>query len=147
VISRNKTEASHVKITEGESGCILNIELHKNNLTEFNLQDDLYFNDSVIIETPMILNFSESIQNSKSLFAAQDKKSRLRSLGRANIAFHIKDLDAKLRNSAYEEDLFFNSNDSDLYKKITGIINGKIKFDKKRDEFVYSKGKDNHSIV
>jgi hypothetical protein len=41
---------SHVKITEGESGCILNIELHKNNLTEFNLQDDLYFNDSVIIE-------------------------------------------------------------------------------------------------
>ena len=147
VISRNKTEASHVKITEGESGCILNIELHKNNLTKFNLQDDLYFNDSVIIETPMILNFSESIQNSKSLFAAQDKKSRLRSLGRANIAFHIKDLDAKLRNSAYEEDLFFNSNDSDLYEKITGIINGKIKFDKKRDEFVYSKGKESHSIV
>jgi hypothetical protein len=26
VISRNKTKASHVKITEGESGCILNIE-------------------------------------------------------------------------------------------------------------------------
>jgi hypothetical protein len=40
-----------------------------------------------------------------------------------------------------------NSNDSDLYEKITGIINGKIKFDKKRDEFVYSKGKESHSIV
>jgi hypothetical protein len=43
VISRNKTKASHVKITEGESGCILNIELHKNNLTEFNLQMTVIF--------------------------------------------------------------------------------------------------------
>jgi hypothetical protein len=34
-----------------------------------------------------------------------------------------------------------------VYEKITGIINGKIKFDKKRDEFVYSKDKESHSIV
>jgi hypothetical protein len=46
---------------------------------------------------------------------------RLKSELITTFAFHIKDLDAKLRNSAYEEDLFFNSNDSDLYKKITGL--------------------------
>ena len=145
-ISSKKIKESSVKITEGSS-CILDIELHQSNVSEFNLQDDLYFNDSVIIETPMILNFSESIQNSKLLFDPQDKQNRLRSLGRANIAFHIKDLDAKLRNSAYEEGLFLNLKDNDLYKKITGIINGKIKFVKERDEFVYFKGEENHNII
>ena len=146
VISSNKTKASSVKITEGNN-CILNIELHQNYVSEFDLQDDLYFNDSVIIETPMILNFNESIQNSKSLFAPQDKQSRLRSLSRANIAFHIKDLDEKLKNSAYE-DLFLNPKDNNqLYKKITGIINGKIKFVKKRDEFIYFKGEESHNII
>ncbi|AYQ57128.1 hypothetical protein MS2017_1440 [Bathymodiolus thermophilus thioautotrophic gill symbiont] len=146
VISSNKTKTSSIKITEGNN-CILNIELHQNHVSEFDLQDDLYFNDSVIIETPMILNFNESIQNSKSLFDSQDKQSRLRSLGRANIAFHVKDLDAKLKNSAYEEGLFLNLKDNQLYEKITGIINGEIKFVKERDEFIYFKGEESHNII
>jgi hypothetical protein len=75
-VKPTKITESSVKITEGSS-CILDIELHQSTVSQFNLQDDLYFNDSVIIETPMILNFSESIQNSKSLFAPQDKQNRL----------------------------------------------------------------------
>ncbi|KAF3978185.1 MAG: ATP-binding protein [Methylococcales symbiont of Iophon sp. n. MRB-2018] len=145
-ITSKKTQQSSVTISE-EDYTILTVEYDKNTLSEFNLRDEFYFNDSVIIETPMILNLSESIRNSKSLFTPQDKQTRLHSLDRANVAFHTKDLETKLRDSAYEENLFFNPEDNDLYGKITGIINGKIKFVKERNEFVYFKNKESHSIT
>jgi predicted ATPase len=145
-ISSKNSNTSSVKIFE-ENNKILDIVFKKNQLSEFNLQDDLYFNDSVIIETPMILNFSESIRNSKSLFEDQDKLNRLHSLGRANIAFHAKDLELKLRDSVYGKNLFSKPDTDNLYKKITEIIGGKIKFMRKDKEFVYLKGKEKHQII
>ncbi len=145
-ISSKKTEQSSIKITE-KSNKILNIEINKNKLSKFDLKDNLYFDDGVIIETPMILNFSESIRNSKSLFEAQDKQRRLHSLGRANVAFHIKDLEVKLRDSAYEEGLFSNLEHDNLYKQISKTIKGNIKYIKERNEFVYFKDKEEHKII
>jgi predicted ATPase len=145
-ISSKNSNTSSVKIFE-ENNKILDIVFKKNQLSEFNLQDDLYFNDSVIIETPMILNFSESIRNSKSLFEDQDKLNRLHSLGRANIAFHAKDLELKLRDSVYGKNLFSKPDTDNLYEKITEIIGGKIKFMRKDKEFVYLKGKEKHQII
>jgi predicted ATPase len=145
-ISSKNSNTSSVKIFE-ENNKILDIVFKKNQLSEFNLQDDLYFNDSVIIETPMILNFSESIRNSKSLFEDQDKLNRLHSLGRANIAFHAKDLELKLRDSVYGKNLFSKPDTDNLYEKITEIIGGKIKFMRKDREFVYLRGKEKHQII
>ncbi len=141
-----KTEHSLIEISEGNSN-ILTINFNQNKLSEFNLKDEFDFDDSVIIETPMILNLSDSIRNSKSLFDPQDKKSRLRSLGRANITFHVKDLEEKLRESAYAKGLLFNPADNALYQKITNIINGKVEFVSERNEFVYFKEDEQYSII
>ncbi len=140
-ISRKKSDDSYIKITESKNN-ILDIKFNKNKLSKFDLVDELYFNDSVIIETPMILNFSESIRNSKTIFEAQNKQSRLHLLGRANVAFHTKDLETKLRDSAYEENWFSNLEHDFLYQKITKIINGNIKYIKESNEFIYFKGKE-----
>lgn len=146
-ISSKKSSTSSVKITEGKNQ-ILDIKFNKNQLSEFDLKDELYFNDGIIIETPMILNFSESIRNSKSVFEAQDKQNRRYSLGRANVAFHIKDLEVKLRESAsYEQNLFSDDRHNDLHKKITKLIQGEIKFIRESNEFSYFKDKEQHSII
>jgi hypothetical protein len=122
-IGNKKSNKSTIKIIEGNNE-ILNIELDQNKVIKFNPKDEFYFNDSIIIETPMILNFSDSIRNSKSLF--EKRKNRGRYLGRVNIAFHIKDLEVTLRESGYEAALFLKNDD--LYKKISAIINGNIKY-------------------
>ena len=56
---------------------ILNIDMKNLNDIHFELNDDLYFNDSTLIETPMILNFNESIENSRSYFEIRDIKNFL----------------------------------------------------------------------
>ena len=141
-ISNKRSNKSTIKIIEGNNE-ILNIELNQNKVTKFDPKDEFYFNDSIIIETPMILNFSDSIRNSKSLF--EKRKNRGRYLGRANIAFHIKDLEVKLRESGYEAALFLENDD--LYKKISAIINGNIKYQNDQSEFVYFKDDEQHNIL
>ncbi|ORU93726.1 MAG: hypothetical protein A6F72_07565 [Cycloclasticus sp. symbiont of Poecilosclerida sp. N] len=145
-ITRKRTKRPLVEIYEADYK-ILTIGFDKNRLSDFSLTDEFYFNDSVVIETPMILNLSESIRNSKSLFTSQDKQARLHSLGRANIAFHIKDLETKLRDSAYQERLFSNPENDHLYRKMAEIIGGEITFIKKQNEFVYFKGEEKHNII
>ncbi|CAC9644612.1 ABC transporter, ATP-binding protein [uncultured Gammaproteobacteria bacterium] len=141
-ISNKKSNKSTIKIIEGNNE-ILNIELNQNKVTKFDPKDEFYFNDSIIIETPMILNFSDSIRDSKSLF--EKRQNRGRYLGRANIAFHIKDLEVKLRESGYEAALFLENDD--LYKKISAIINGNIKYQNDQSEFVYFKDDEQHNIL
>ncbi len=141
-ISNKRSNKSTIKIIEGNNE-ILNIELNQNKVTKFDPKDEFYFNDSIIIETPMILNFSDSIRDSKSLF--EKRQNRGRYLGRANIAFHIKDLEVKLRESGYEAALFLENDD--LYKKISAIINGNIKYQNDQSEFVYFKDDEQHNIL
>ncbi|CAB5497062.1 ABC transporter, ATP-binding protein [Bathymodiolus thermophilus thioautotrophic gill symbiont] len=141
-IGNKKSNKSTIKIIEGNNE-ILNIELNQNKVTKFDPKDEFYFNDSIIIETPMILNFRDSIRDSKSLF--EKRKNRGRYLGRANIAFHIKDLEVKLRESGYEAALFLENDD--LYKKISAIINGNIKYQNDQSEFVYFKDDEQHNIL
>jgi len=105
------------------------------NEIDFQLNDELYFNDSTLIETPMILNFNESIENSKSYFEIRDKKDRLNFLGMPNIAFHIKDIDSKLKESTYNDERL--SKDNELSQKISDIVNGEMKFISKEKEFIY----------
>jgi len=129
-------ELSYINIKEFENE-ILNIEMTNQKDISFKLNDELYFNDSTLIETPMILNFNESIKNSKSYFEIRDKNDRLNFMGMPNIAFHIKDIDSKLKESIYnDEDLFINN---ELSQKISEIVNGEMKFIPKEKEFIYIK--------
>ena len=131
-----KNEVSYINIKEGQNE-ILNINVKNLNDIVFELNDDLYFNDSTLIETPMILNFSESIENARSYFEIRDKNDRLNFLGMPNIAFHIKDIDSKLKESIYSDESLFKSNE--LSQKISDIVNGEMKFISKEKEFIYIK--------
>ncbi|MEA1956086.1 MAG: AAA family ATPase [Campylobacterota bacterium] len=131
-----ENELSYVNIKEYENE-ILNIDMTNINDINFKLNDDLYFNDSTLIETPMILNFNESIENSKSYFEIRDKNDRLNYLGMPNIAFHIKDIDSKLKESIYNDENLFKNNE--LSQKISDIVNGEMKFIPKEKEFIYIK--------
>lgn len=132
---KKNNELSHINIKEFENE-ILNIDISNINEIDFQLNDELYFNDSTLIETPMILNFNESIKNSKSYFEIRDKNDRLNLMGMPNISFHIKDIDSKLKESIYNDEEFLNN---ELSQKISEIVNGEMKFVSKEKEFIYIK--------
>lgn len=137
LVNKNKknNELSYINIKEFENE-ILNIDISNINEIDFQLNDELYFNDSTLIETPMILNFNESIKNSKSYFEIRDRNDRLNLMGMPNIAFHIKDIDSKLKESVYNDEEFINN---ELSQKISEIVNGEMKFISKEKEFIYIK--------
>lgn len=145
VTNKNNNLDSQVIIKE-KSNDILEIKFSDLKDIDFKIYDELYFNDATIIETPMILNYQESISNSKTYFEVRDKKDRLYFLGMPNIPLHIKDLDTKLKDSIYDNNLFKESNL--LQEKIYEIINGKMMYIQNEQEFVYLKkdGKKYHNI-
>jgi len=133
VLNKHKknNEKSIINIKEYENE-ILNIELYDFSEINLSLYDELYFSDCTIIETPMILNFSDTIDKSKSYFEFKNK-SRSRLLGMPNISFHIKDLDLKLKETTYFEE------NNMLEKEISKIIKGHVKYILSDREFVYIK--------
>lgn len=131
---RNINESSSFSIKETQNE-ILKMSLEEDGNIDFAIYDTLYFNDSTLIETPMVLNFSESIESSRSYFEIRNKEDRLSFLGLPNIPFHIKDIDSKLKESFYD---FENSSwANELLNKTTSIINGQMKYISKDREFVY----------
>ena len=142
ISSQNTKEKTCIKITESEKTLLEIVVKHTNEdddddddmLHDFKQKDELYFNDSTIIETPMLLNFHESIRESKTAF--EPRTTRNQRLGRAKIAFHIKDLEVKLRDSA-NNDFFYKP--SKAYKKAENTIKGTIKYIPQRNDFFYFK--------
>ena len=134
IINRKSKEAN-VVITENANS-ILEIKISNNNTCDVHLYDDLLFNDATIIETPMVLNYQESIYKARAFFEPRDKDEILRSLGVANIPLHVKDLDMKLRGSVY------GSRDSNKHKTssdIDNVINGRVIYDHKKREFKFAR--------
>ncbi len=134
IINRKSKEANIV-ITENVNS-ILEIKISNNNTCDVCLYDDLLFNDATIIETPMVLNYQESIYKARAFFEYRNKDEALRRLTAANIPLHVKDLDMKLRGSVY------GSRDSNKHKTssdISNIINGRVIYDHGKREFEFAK--------
>ena len=138
ISNQNIKKDAHITITESKKTLLEIVVKHTNKdddmLHDFKQKDELYFNDSTIIETPMLLNFHESIRESKTAF--EPRATRNQRLGRAKIAFHIKDLEVKLRDSA-NNDFFYKP--SKVYKKAENTIKGTIKYIPQRNDFFYFK--------
>ncbi|WP_103576828.1 AAA family ATPase, partial [Campylobacter concisus] len=129
VINRKSKEANIV-ITENANS-ILEIKMFSNSLCDIFVYDDLFFNDATIIETPMMLNYQESIYKARTFFEPRNRAEMLRRLGTANIQLHTKDLDMKLRESIYGGDPSNNN--------ISSIIKGKINYNRNSREFEFAK--------
>lgn len=134
----NSNEESYLSIKEANND-ILNMSINKDNEIEFKLFDTLFFDDTTIIETPMIMNYSEAIENSKSYFEIKDKQDRLSFLGTPNISFHTKDLDSKLKQSLYNDVEVNDSFDQSIIEVISNTISGEVKFISQDKEYVYLK--------
>jgi len=144
-------EKSDIKIYEGENQ-ILDISLSNNFITDFVVLDELYFSDATFIESPLLMQLSEVIDTSKTYFEEVDKNERVMNR-KPNVSLHIKDLNEKIKESAYNEDFFgldFLFSDIDLeglLNNLTDIIKGNIKYNKKTKDFMYiSNGKTYDSL-
>jgi len=139
-------EKSEIEVYDGTNS-IFNISLSNNKINTFEVYDELYFNDATFIESPILLQLSELIDISKTYF---EDIGRI-GIRRPNIALHIKDLNQKIKESEYNQDLFeliFDDlNTDDLLKDLNQIINGSIKYNKKTKDFIYiSNGKSYYNL-
>lgn len=138
---------SKIQVSEGENE-ILNIEMINDNIQEFGIFDELYFSDATFIESPVILQMSEAIDNSKTYFEEVDKEDKIIRVRRPNVPLHTKDLNDKLKVSFYEDefldiaDAFTDIDVKGLLDKLSDIVGGRIKYLKKEKDFAYitSKG-------
>lgn len=138
VFNKNTKKETMIKIEES-GNLILEIKMKSFDSIVFELYDELYFNDSTIIDTPMILNFTDAIDNARSYFEVKNKNDKLSFLGQPDIAFHIKDLDSKLKANIYDDDLFNMKNFSLSANEANNLIDGEIKYISKDREFIYIK--------
>jgi len=141
ISNQNTNDHSSIKINETKNK-ILDIRIDKDNITEFNILDELYFSDATFIESPIVLQLSESIQMSRTYFEVLE--DRRASMGRPNVPLHLKDLNDKLRVSLLEEASLFDAEDllnrydvKKLLSILSNTIEGKIKYNKKIRDFEY----------
>jgi len=143
----NLEENSEIKIYDG-SNHIVNICIINNSIEKFEVYDELYFNDATFIESPILLQLSELIDNSKTYFEDIGKIG----IRRPNVTLHIKDLNQKVKESAYNQDFldfdfFTDLNIEELIKDLSQIITGNIKYNKKTKDFIYvSNGKSYYNL-
>ncbi len=98
------------------------------------------YKDSLIIESPFILNAHNSISVSRAIFEKRDMSTRdIRSIS-AIIQFHILDLIRKIKDSVYDK-----ANADEL--GIPKIIGGNVEYDGKKDEFVYKTDEQIYKVI
>jgi len=142
ITNQNSKNDASIKINESKNK-ILEITINKKDkITEFNIFDEFYFNDATFIESPIVLQLSESIQMSRTYFEILE--DRKHTIPRPNVPLHIKDLNNKLKISLMEEDTLFDVEDllnrydvKKLLSILSDTMSGKIKYNKKIRDFQY----------
>lgn len=103
-----------LKYSEGDFE-VLSAEIHNNKLLTTEFLGDSFFDDAILIETPLILQIFKLISDERTLEADN----------------HIKDLIKKIKNTYTIK--------NDISDKINKIIAGEFYFDEKEKRFYYSK--------
>jgi len=137
------SEIGKITITEKKEKNI-EINIGNKNKIELNNDFDLFLEDATLIETPMILNFSDMIQNARSHFEEEELAKNNRNIltkMEADVIYHSKDLINKLVNASK----FFENKEID--KNLLRFLNFDFEYNKETREFIYVKGKEKfHSI-
>ncbi len=129
---------SSIDFSEGENN-IFAIELANNEITEFTLYDEVFFNDVTFIDAPILLQMYDVISSASTMLEIineDDKEQRLMYSSRPKVSLHIKDLISKLENSQYFSPDLFNQKFSENINK---LIQGKFQFNKKQKDFLFRK--------
>jgi predicted ATPase len=125
---------------------LINIEIEKNKVNNFQYFDDLTYKDVVFIETPLIIQQLKLIGKSDVIYddSNNNRFEPFTSNERSRIALHIKDLANKIEAAQDFNHNLFYENDFDsleIIKTIKEIINGGFAFNKTTNdlEFINSK--------
>jgi predicted ATPase len=130
---------SKITITDNDI-LLIDIEIKKNEIQKVKVGDLFNFEDVTFIETPIILQLSELINYSNTLFEviSEDRNVRLGSLNRPSVPLHVKDLMNKLQKSSRIESLFHNST-VDFWKSVSNTIDGTFQYDKQTRDFIFKR--------
>ena len=136
ICKKNAHDESSIEIIENNKVIFAATILH-NKVVRILISDNIYFNDSTYIETPFVLDLSEQIRGSVTLFDI-DNSNRINILGRGRTSLRYKDFIDKLS--------FEDNNEIDLFRsqqsKITSVekvLNGKFIYNRQTREFLFSR--------
>lgn len=147
ITPKNNREAiSLLNCSEGENR-IFSLKIKNDSIKDFELFDQILFNDVTFIETPVVIQMYDLISQARTLFEIDSNNQEVFSslkLSKGKVALHIKDLISKLENAQYlsgvklshfEKDSFFLNKLSD----IENIMKGEFTFQRREREFIFSK--------
>jgi len=101
---------------------------------DIDLHDRLYFEDATFFESPALLNLADTIRFSKTEFdKTGDTKQEAELLEKAYVPEYIRDLILKLTDQKTK------GKQSEITKKINGIIGGEFYYDPDLRDFVFEK--------
>ena len=116
----------YISLNEFNDEEIFKVKMKENKICEFYFSDILYFDNTTYIETPLIINYSNLIENAKTFLDI-----KLYGKGIPTTSLHSKDLINKLIEIPYLENNIFS---------IENVIGGKFYFDREMRDFVFRKG-------
>ena len=126
-----------IKISKKDS---IYVDINKKITNMEDLEALVPYKDSLIIESPFILNVYNSISTSRAIFEKRDMAKRDIRFISGIVQFHILDLIRKIKEPVYDK-----TNADKL--GIPKIIGGDFEYDSKKDEFIYKIGSQTHNSI
>ncbi len=135
----NKEARANLIFSENDRE-LVRIEVKNNKTCIFKTESLIFLEDATIIETPIIISLSKFVTNNLA-FNRPQKITRRRSIYQ-DLPYYIFDILQKISQST---NISLNE---DLYRIIEKIISGKVTYNKRRDNFIFSdKNKNKYDII
>jgi len=130
-------EIGFIKLIENNL-ILIDLKIENNKIEVINDCEPIEFDEITFIETPLILNNHDMLIRSQTRLDIIKRSSRR--LGVPYTTLHTKDLFDKLKSNEFIfRNMFGDTFEYDLGKKIHSIINGEIVYDMDERDFVYIK--------
>lgn len=136
-ISMSCEKGATIKISKKND---ISVNVAKNIINMEDLETIMPYKDSLIIESPFILNVFNSVFASRAIFEKRDMSTRDIRFISPMVQFHILDLVRRISEFMYDR-----INEDQL--GISDIIGGKFEYDNKNKEFVYKSNGQIHKII
>ena len=125
---------SKVEVFDGANN-LMSLEMENNHIEKYEIYDILNFKNATYIETPLILQMYDLIKSSQrmSSVSSEIRRNRVKLL-----PIHMIDLVDKMEVSRfYKESDYYE--DKNFILEINKIVNGDVQFNKKSNNFSFSK--------
>ncbi|HCT1664997.1 TPA: AAA family ATPase [Enterobacter hormaechei] len=129
-----------LEVSDGASN-LIDIKWTRDGIYHFVYSDGLGYGDATYVDSPSVMQFHNLVRIAKTLYDNNTEP------GRPSVPFHLKDLSAKLSDSAYSlfehADLFpegsFLSDSAKISSMINNAVGGYISFDPEASDFFLEK--------